>query len=110
MSEPDFAAQLAAMYRETQPAADDRAFLWRVDAELTRHLRRRRLLLAALGGVGGAVSIAAIVRLDAATGLRELLHVALHAAGSVEWGFATTALLIVSLLVPVFVRGMIDPK
>ena len=110
MSERNFEAQLASLYRETPPSPDDRAFLAQVDVELTRHVRRRRLVLAALGGVGGAVSAAAIVRLDAAAGLRELLRSAFHAVASVEWGFATLAVLIASLLVPVLMRTLIDPK
>lgn len=110
MSEPDFESQLAALYRDPPALPDDRAFLAKVDAELTRQLRRRRLVLTALGGAGGAVSVAAIVRLDAAAGVRELCTNALHSLAAVQWGFATTALLIVALLVPVMMRALIDPK
>lgn len=110
MSERSFEEQLAALYREAAPSPDDRAFLAKVDAELTRHLRRRRLVLASLGGIGGAVSVAAIVRFEAAAGVRELFGSALQTAASVQWGFTTTTLLIVSLLVPVLMRVLIDPK
>jgi hypothetical protein len=110
VSEPSFESQLAALYRETPPAHDERAFLAKVDAELSRQLHRRRLVLTLLGGVGGAVSLAAIVQLEATAGLRERLASALHTLASVEWGFATSAALIVSLLVPVFMRAVIDPR
>lgn len=110
MSERSFEEQLASLYREAPPSPDDRAFLAHVDEELTRQLRRRRFVLTALGGGGGAVSAAAIVRLEAASGVRELLLSAFHATASVEWGFATPAILIGSLLVPVLMRTLIDPK
>lgn len=110
MSERSFESQLASLYRQAPPSPDDRAFLAQVDAELTRHVRRRRLLLAALGAVGGAVSVTAILRLEAAAGMRDLLRSAFHVVASVELGVATTAVLIASLALPVLMRALIDPK
>jgi len=113
VSEPDFESQIAALYRETPSMPDDAAFVAQVDARIDSYLWRRRLILTLLGAIGGAITFAVLQRFDAVPMLKSILVESYGLIGStlsVPWGTPVLALLVVLLVLPAFVRTVIDPK
>ena len=113
MSEPDFESQLAALYRATPRQSDEDAFLAQIDAALEAQLRRRRWILTALGMVGGGITFAVFVRLEANAVLQRFFASALDVLSgltSMSWGVVATGVVIASLLLPALMRTVIDPK
>jgi hypothetical protein len=123
VSEPDFQSQLAELYRVTPRQADDDAFLAQIDAALDVHLRRRRWILTLLGMLGGGITFAAFVRLEANAllqrffastfdvfvGLTSMSPISMTPI-SMTWGVVATGVVIALLLLPAFMRTVIDPK
>jgi hypothetical protein len=113
VSEPDFQSQMAALYRVSPRQSDANAFLAQMDAALDAHLRRRRWLLALLGMLGGGVTFAAFIRLEPSALLQRFFASTfdlLAAVTSMSWGMAATGVVIVLLLLPAFMRAVVDPK
>jgi hypothetical protein len=113
VSEPDFESQLAALYRDAPRQVDDAAFLAQVDARLDVHLHRRRWILTSLGMLGGAITLAAFVRLEANATLQRLFA---SVVGTIEnmlpisWDVGVALVLVALLVLPAFMRAVIDPK
>lgn len=78
MSEREFTAQVAQLYREPQRLPDEDHFLVALQARIESERRRRRGVLVGCGLMGGGVSLAALWRLDAASwmadGLAQLVR------------------------------------
>jgi hypothetical protein len=123
VSEPDFESQLSALYRVTPRQADDDAFVAQIDAALDAHLRRRRWILTLLGMAGGGITFAAFARLEASVllqrffastfdvlvGLTSMSPISMTPI-SMTWGVVATGAVIALLLLPAFMRTVIDPK
>ena len=67
MSEREFSAQVARLYREPQRLGDEDRFLVALQARIDAEQRRRRGVLASCGLVGGVTSLAALWQFDAAS-------------------------------------------
>jgi hypothetical protein len=113
MSEHELEARVAALYREKVSLPDEAAFLVRTNARLDRYLFRRRVLLGTLGLLGGGATLVVYSRLNASELAREAVALALNALdalASVSWGFTAAGVLMAILLLPAFMRAVIDPK
>jgi hypothetical protein len=108
----DFESQIAALYRDPRPLADDAAFLAQVDANLERYLLRRRWVLTTLGILGGGITVSALVYLEADDMLRRFLASGLDLVAGVNaipWAGVAVAL-IGLLALPALMRNVIDPS
>ena len=105
MSERNFTAQLAQLYREPQRLSDEDEFIAALHERIEQERRRRRGVLASCGLIGGGVSGAALWQLDAAswTAARvsqivQPLHSALDSIGTVHLSVLGVALVLAVLL------------
>ena len=113
MSAHDFEAQVAAVYRDAGPAPDTAAFLAHVDASISRQRRLRRWVLATLGTVGAATTIMVLGREEVTAIIEGWLgsaHAMLAEVSSIPWDFAAGLVLVTLLILPAFVRSLVDPK
>ena len=105
MSERDFRAQLAQLYRDPQRLSDEDEFIAALQWRVEQGRRRRRGILASCGFVGGGVTVAALWQLDAASWaaarisqIVQPLHAAFDSIGTVHLSGLGVALVLAVLL------------
>ena len=113
MSEHDFEGQVAALYRDAPATADDAAFLAHLDALVSRRRRTRWWVLTTLGALGASTTVLLLGRAEVGAIVERSLGSAqavLAGVSSVPWNAAAALVLVSLLLLPAFIRSLVDPK
>ena len=113
MPEHDFEDQVASLYRDAGPAMDDAAFLARVDSRLSQLRRTRRSVLATLGTLGASTTVMVLGRSEVSAIVERwvgMAHAMLADVVSIPWSAAVALVLVSLLILPAFVRSLVDPK
>jgi hypothetical protein len=109
----DFESQVAALYQETSSSADEAAFLARVDARVSHQRRTRRWVLATLGTLGASTTVMLLGRSEMGPIVERWIgsaHSVLAEVSSVPWNAAAALVFVSVLILPAFIRALVDPK